>query len=257
MTIVRIENVSSSSYPIKLDGFEGPLDLLLHLVDQSEIDIHSVSITEIADQYIEYVHAMQELQLDVAGEFLVMASYLLSIKSKRLLPRPIIQDDDFPEFEDEEAIREALLMRLEHYRQFKKAAEALVAMEEQRNLLLTRPPILWQQVVASIPPFNPVHDVSIYALLSAFKQVLDRAEHGSPVGIVTRDEVSIRDRIVDVLRQLRQCGGKLFFHQLFSTRARRSEIVATFLSILELIKAKRVRCVQEQSFAEIYIESMS
>ncbi|WP_369414739.1 segregation/condensation protein A [Collibacillus ludicampi] len=240
---------------VKLQAFEGPLDLLLHLIERAEVDIHDIPIAEITAQYLSYVEAMQELQLDVASEFLVMASTLLAIKSKMLLPRPVeltLETDDQWQ-EEEEDPRIALMERLIEYKKFKQLAEELKQREEGRSHVYTRPPENLTVYLPDDDP-NPVEGISLYDLLDAFTQALARADEEEPQASVQRDEVSVKERVREIEEELRQKNGRLLFSSLLSRYRRRSEIIVTFLAVLELMKARRIRCVQDRLFSEIIIE---
>src|SRR5918994_7373372 len=164
------------AYPVRLDNFEGPLDLLLHLIKKSELDIYDIPITLITQQYIEYIDLMQELNLDVAGEFLVMASTLIHIKSRMLLPRPDPTQDDG---EVEEDPREALIRRLIEHQKFKAAAELLHDRETLRGAQFTRPDSRIQSIAGD--DYEPELEVDLFSLLSAFRAVLERARERPPM----------------------------------------------------------------------------
>ncbi len=241
------------AYRIKLDSFEGPLDLLLHLIDKAEIDIYDIPIAEVTEQYLETIHAMQELQLDIASEFLVMAATLLSIKSKMLLPKkeehvfqPLL-DMDVEEVDP----RDELVARLLEYKRFKMMAEQLREMETGRSRIFTRP-------AEDLSPYvreeeNPVKNVTIYDLIASLEKLFTRIRQKEPVTKVARDEISIKDRMKEIGELLKVGGGMVRFSQLFGSTVSRTEIVTTFLALLELMKAKRVTCVQNQLFQDILI----
>lgn len=243
----------SVSYSIKLDSFEGPLDLLLHLIDKAEVDIYDIPIAEIAEQYLQTIHTMQELQLEVASEFVVMAATLLAIKSKMLLPKkeetvfqPLF-DMDMEEVDP----RDELVQRLLEYKRFKLAAEHLREMEVGRSKVFTRPPEDLTPYVRAEEP--TISNVSIYDLVSALEKLVTRRQTKEPLTRVSRDEISIKDRMREIRQLLKSGGGMIRFSQLFQEAASRTEIVTTFLSLLELMKAKRITCVQNQLFTEILI----
>jgi segregation and condensation protein A len=240
---------------IKLQAFEGPLDLLLHLIEKAEVDIHDIPIAEITDQYLAYVEAMQELQLDVASEFLVMAATLLAIKSKMLLPRPPEIDLTFEDAweEEEEDPRTALMERLLEYKKFKQLAEELKQREEGRSHVYTRPPENLTVYLPDEDP-NPVEGISLYDLLDAFTQALARVEAEEPKATVRRDEITVKERIGEIQEELLRANGRLYFSTLLSRYRRRSEIIITFLAVLEMMKSGSVRCMQDRLFSEILIE---
>ncbi|MNI01232.1 Segregation and condensation protein A [compost metagenome] len=239
----------------KLEAFEGPLDLLLHLIDKNELDIYNIPIKEITDQYLEYVQAMHELELEVTSEFLVMAATLLSIKSKLLLPKPpIIEFDDYYEMDDELDPRAELVQKLIEYRKFKSIADMLRDKEVERSLVYTREP---EDLSPFLPVIqeNPVKGLDVTDLLIAFQRTLRKMVNRNAVAKIRRDEISVKDRMKEVVDLLRLKGGKLLFSKLFDYTYTREEIVVTFLAILELMKMKKVTCYQHQLFEDIVIHT--
>ncbi|OPA81393.1 segregation/condensation protein A [Paenibacillus selenitireducens] len=242
----------------KLEAFEGPLDLLLHLIDKAEIDIQNVSISEITDQYMEYLHSMQELELDITSEFLVMAATLLSMKSKLLLPKPpvIELDEDFYyDPEDELDPRAELILKLMEYRKYKGIAEHLREMEQERSLIFSKEP---EDLTPFMPTVleNPVKGLHTSDLIRAFQKALRKVTRRNTVARIHRDEISVKDRIRDVVSSLRQLGkgGQLLFSKLLEAEMDRHEVVVTFLAILELMKMKQIRCYQDHLFDDIVIQ---
>ncbi|MGE5703481.1 MAG: segregation/condensation protein A [Clostridia bacterium] len=241
------------AYTIKLDSFEGPLDLLLHLIDKAEVDIYDIPIAEITEQYLQLIHAMQELQLDVASEFLVMAATLLSIKSKMLLPKKEEQVfQTLLDMELEEADpRDELVARLLEYKRFKLLAEELRDKEIGRAQVYTRP-------AEDLSPYvkeeeNTIKNVTLYDLIASLEKMVSRLQQKEPMAKVSRDEISIKDRMKEVRQLLSFNGGMIRFSQLFSQASSRTEIVTTFLALLELMKSKHVTCVQNHLFQDIMI----
>ncbi|OME75764.1 segregation/condensation protein A [Paenibacillus sp. FSL A5-0031] len=236
----------------KLDSFEGPLDLLLHLIDKAEIDIHEVSISEITIQYMDYLHAMKELELEVTSEFLVMAATLLAIKSKQLLPKPPVFEEDYEDWPDDGLDpRDELIQKLVEYRKFKQIAEQLREKEFERSLVYSREPedmtpFLKEEIV------NPVEGLHLSDLINAFQKALRRASRRNVVATIHRDEISVKDRIRDIVDVLKQFE-TVRFSRLIRENMDRHEIVVTFLAILELMKMKHIRCFQHQLFDDIVI----
>lgn len=236
----------------KLDSFEGPLDLLLHLIDKAEIDIHEVSISEITIQYMDYLHAMKELELEVTSEFLVMAATLLAIKSKQLLPKPPVFEEDYEDWPDDGLDpRDELIQKLVEYRKFKQIAEQLREKEFERSLVYSREPedmtpFLKEEIV------NPVEGLHLSDLITAFQKALRRASRRNIVATIHRDEISVKDRIRDIVEVLKQFE-TVRFSRLIRENMDRHEIVVTFLAILELMKMKHIRCFQHQLFDDIVI----
>lgn len=242
----------------KLETFEGPLDLLLHLIDKSEIDIQEISISEITDQYLEYLHNMKELELEVTSEFLVMAATLLAIKSKQLLPKPpVIEfDDDFEYLmDDEEDPRDELIRKLIEYRKYKGIAEHLHEREWERSLIFSKEP---EDLTPFMPEVheNPVKGLHAADLIAVFQKALRKAVKRSAVARIHRDEISVKDRIKEVVSAMENVGkgGRILFSKLLHEEMYRHEIVVTFLAILELMKMKQIVCYQNKLFDDIVME---
>jgi Uncharacterized conserved protein len=238
----------------KLQSFEGPLDLLLHLIDKAEIDIHEVSISEITVQYMEYLDAMKELELEVTSEFLVMAATLLAIKSKQLLPKPPVFEEEYDDWQDDDGLdlRDELIQKLIEYRKFKQIAEQLREKEIARSLVYSREP-------EDMTPFmtqehvNPVEGLHVSDLIAAFQKALRKAARRNVIATVQRDEISVKDRIKDIVEVLRQYE-TVRFSRLIRDGMIKHEIVVTFLALLELMKMKHIRCYQHGLFDDIVIQ---
>lgn len=245
-------------YDIKIHSFEGPLDLLLHLINKAEVDIYDIPIAQITGQYMEYLYYMQQLQLDVASEFLVMASTLLSIKSKMLLPRKEDIELDMPDDMEYEEIdpREELVQRLLEYKKYKEVAGVLREREAERSKVYTRP-------AEDLSPYmqeeeNPVADVSLYDLVDALQKVMTRVkDDDQPMARIERDEISVKDRMGEIMDLIQVAGGTIRFTQIFAGPITRVEVVTTFLALLELMKKRRVYCDQPRLFDDIFIKKSS
>ncbi|MEW4370334.1 segregation and condensation protein A [Paenibacillus kandeliae] len=241
----------------KLATFEGPLDLLLHLIDESEIDIQNIPISEITDQYLDYLHSMKELELEVTSEFLVMAATLLSIKSKLLLPKPpVMEIDDFDYYEEDDLDPRAELVRkLEEYRKYKGIAGHLREREEERSLIFTKEPEDMTPFVARVN-YNPVEGLHTLDLVEAFQKALRRATRRERITTIQRDEISVKDRIREVADRFRSLtqGENLLFSKLLHEEMIRHEVVVTFLAILEMMKMRQISCYQSQVFDDIVME---
>lgn len=238
-------------YNFKVEAFEGPLDLLLHLINRYEIDIYNIPVAEITEQYLSYIHAMKELQLDVASEYLVMAATLLQIKSKMLLPK---YEEDVEDSSEEfmEDPRQELMERLIEYKKYKQVATQLKEKEQERAQLYTRPPIDYMMFQKEEAEKLPI-DVTLYDMLAAFQKLMRRKKIQRPVtATVTRQEIPIEKRMDDVLKQLELAGGRQSFYDLFVDDDR-DVIVVTFLAILELMKHQKIAIEQEQNFDEIFL----
>jgi len=238
---------SPDAYQVKLDAFEGPLDLLLHLIRKSELNIYDIPIAVITEQYLGYITLMQDLNLDVAGEFLVMASTLIHIKSRTLLPRPDPAQDDAGLEEDP---REALVRRLLEHQKYKAAAELLHDRETLRSAQYMRPD---ERVAdAAGDEYEPELEVDLFGLLSAFRGVLERASR-RPMVILPPSQMSIEDRIKQVLGRLSEteaCG----FEDLFGDGdGSRPFLIVTFLALLEMIRLKLIRVFQSGGVGPIRV----
>jgi segregation and condensation protein A len=230
-------------YPVHLQVFEGPLDLLLHLIKKHEVNIYDIPIALVTQQYLDYLGLMQELNLDVVGEFLVMAATLIHIKSRMLLPRPD------PAQEDEEDPREALVRRLLEHQRFKAAAELLHEREIQRSAQWLRPDDRVTDVVGEAP--EPEIEVDLFSLMAAFRQVLDRARQ-RPRVLLPPEQLPIETRIDQLLARLsttEACG----FEELFADVQTRGGMIVTFLALLEMIRLKLVRVFQQANFGPIRV----
>ena len=231
---------------IKVQAFEGPLDLLVHLIKKNQMNIYDIQISVITKQYLEYLDLMQELNLDVASEFLVMAATLIHIKSKWLLPRPETAAGDPV---DEEDPRDALVRRLLEHQKFKAAAELLHDKETLRSAQYARPDARIEEIAGD--DYEPEIEVDLFSLLSAFRQVLERARERPPVPLPA-EQISIETRIEQLLERLSEteaCG----FADLFAHDATRADMIVTFLAMLEMIRLKLIRVFQQGGAGAIRI----
>jgi segregation and condensation protein A len=233
-----------SAYPVRLRQFEGPLDLLLYLIKKHQLDIYDIPIALVTRQYLDYLEVMQELDLDVAGEFLVMAATLIHIKSRMLLPRPDPKQED-----PEEDPREALVRRLLEHQKFKAAAELLHDREIQRSAQWGRPDERVAEVVGDPP--EPEVEVDLFSLMAAFRQVIERARK-RPQIYMPAEYMSLEDRITKLLSMLSETEA-LGFEDLFADVQTKPGIVVTFLALLEMIRLKHVRVYQQGNFGPIRV----
>jgi segregation and condensation protein A len=238
-----------SPYKISLPAFEGPLDLLLHLIRENEIDIYNIPISEITRQYLEYLGDMESLDLEIAGEWLVMAATLVEIKSRMLLPRekPVKADA-----EEQIDPRRELVERLIEYERFKTAAELFREKEEQRSRIFVRGPA---ELQFDLRPVFSLENISPEDLLSALQSVLAEAE-GEPVTTIQRRKLTVRMRIRELWYRVRESAGQLTFRELFDDDRTPTDIVITFLALLELLKSGRIIARQEQAFGPIMIQQV-
>ena len=237
---------SPDAFPVKLDNFEGPLDLLLHLIKAHELNIHDIPIALITAQYLATIDLMQELNLDVAGEFLVMAATLIHIKSKMLLPRPETAAGVEGEEEDP---RDALVRRLLEHQKFKAAAGLLHEREQLRAAQWLRPDERIAEIAGD--DYEPELEVDLFSLLTAFQAVIQRAKL-RPKVLVPPEQMSVETRIDQLLARLSEteaCG----FEDLFSDAHDRAALIVTFLALLEMIRLKLVRVFQSGSFGPIRV----
>jgi segregation and condensation protein A len=237
---------SPDAYKVKLETFEGPLDLLLYLIRKSEVNIYDIPIALITEQYLGYLELMQELNLDVAGEFLVMASTLIHMKSRTLLPRPDPTQDDLAE----EDPREALVRRLLEHQKYKAAAELLHERETLRSAQFMRPDASVAEAAGD--DYEPELEVDLFSLLAAFKGVLERANR-RPRMVLPPEQITIEDRMQQLLLRLSEheaCG----FEELFEDGdGSRGFMIVTFLAVLEMIRLKLIRVFQSGSFGAIRV----
>jgi segregation and condensation protein A len=231
-------------YPVRLANFEGPLDLLLHLIKTHEVDIYDIPIALITQQYLDYIDVMQEMNLDVAGDFLVMAATLIHIKSRMLLPRPDPAQED-----PEEDPRDVLIRRLLEHQKFKAAAELLHERETIRSAQWTRPDGPIAEIAGEAP--EPELDVDLFSLISAFRAVVERAKQ-RPKVYLPSEQIPIEDRMEQLLAKLSEtdaCG----FDDLFADMQSRAGMIVTFLAILEMIRLKLVRVFQSGAMGGIRV----
>jgi segregation and condensation protein A len=243
MTDPEFESILEA-YPVRLENFEGPLDLLLHLIRKHEVSIYDIPIALITGQYLEYLELMQEMNLDVAGEFLVMAATLIHIKSRMLLPRP-----DPAQEEPEEDPREALMRRLLEHQKFKAAAELLHERETLRSAQWTRADGPIAEIAGEAP--EPEIEVDLFSLISAFRAVVERARQ-RPKVYLPGEQIPIEARIEQLLGRLSEteaCG----FEDLFADMQSRSGMIVTFLAILEMIRLKLIRVFQSGAMGGIRV----
>ena len=230
---------------VQLEIFEGPLDLLLHLIKKNEVSITDIPIAMITEQYLATLEVMQTLNLDVAGEFLVMAATLIHIKSRMLLP---LTDGDEDEEDGGADPREELVRRLLEYQRFKDAA-----VELERREVLTRDVFVRSAAPTEVIPAAGFRDVSIFELLAALKRVLDRLPK-DVVHEVMLEKITVREKMTLLLDHLRT-QGSILFEALFAGVTSRMEVIVTFLAMLELVKVRAIRIFQEEATGPIHIEA--
>ena len=228
---------------IKLKDFEGPLDLLLHLVSKYQMDIYDVPITEVIEQYLAYVATLQAMRLEVTGEYMVMASQLMLIKSRKLLPK--VAD----EVDLEDDLEQDLLSQIEEYRKFKLLGEKMSLQHDDRALYYSKPKIELVYEDAEL-----VHDKSAIDLFLAFSKLLTkkREEFSQNHTTISRDEYKIED-MMDVVRSRCRAGERLALQEIFAETKDLNEVITLFLATLELVKVQEVQVLQEENFGNIYL----
>src|SRR6266699_2393785 len=236
-----------ADYKVKFEVFEGPLDLLLYLIKKEEVDIYEVNLTQLATQFIEYIETMRLLDLEIAGEFLVMASTLLYIKSRELLP--VDQQVEVEGEEEGEDPRWELIRQLVEYKKFKDAACQLQALEARQSDVFVRVPGKLEFEREATPP-RP--DVSIFDLVNAVNVVLKRFNKREDLRDIFEDKWTVSEKIESLVRMIGE-RSTLKFSELFEGVTSRTEVVVIFLVLLELIRLKQLTAVQREPFAEIEI----
>ena len=239
----------------KLEKFEGPLDLLLHLIDKNKVDIYDIPIVEITRQYLEYVNQMEREDLNIVSDFLVMAATLLDIKSRMLLPA---KEDEEGEEEDPRA---ELVARLLEYKRYKMMAQELLDLEEDAQGILFKPPTVPKEVAKYEPPVDLdqlLDGLTLAKLQRIFEGVMKRQEDKvdpirSSFGTIKKEPVSLEERVMDVLRFARK-KRRFSFRQMLTRQGDKLEIVVTFLAVLELMKVGKLSLTQEHTFDDMEIE---
>ena len=231
-------------YNIKIPEFEGPFDLLLHLIRENKVDIYDIPISLITGQYLQYIEFMKELDLEIAGEFLVMAATLIQIKSRMMLP----PDEEAPPEELEDP-RFELVQRLLEYQAYKDAATILKEREEESLKIFGRQPSELEEEKVPEPELY-LFDVNLFDLLAAFKKLLENAP--PEMHIITRETLTVKDKmlhIADIIENL----DSIRFEELFKDSFTRVQLIVTFLALLELLRLGLARVYQEREFGNIWI----
>mgnify|MGYP001344832446 FL=1 len=232
---------TTDPYKVELDVFEGPLDLLLYLIKQDEVDIYDIPIERITNQYMQYLDVMKMLDLNIAGEFIVMAATLMMIKSRMLLPV-----EERPEMEDEEDPRWDLVRQLVEYKKFKDAANHLGDLEARQENMFARS---GEGIQLGPEPDISLEDVSIFDLISAFNEALRKAPR-EELKEIFAEKFTVAEKI-DVIVGIMRSKGRASLSRLLAGMTHRYEMVCTFLAILELIRLKQIRAKQSDHFGDI------
>lgn len=226
-------------YNVKLEAFEGPLALLMHLIEKNQVDIYNIPIAKITEQYLDYLKTMEQFNIDVASEFLVMAATLLQIKSRMLLPRPVVLETT----EEDIDPRQELVQRLIEYRKFKQISLLFSRLGHEREHFVTRFP---QEFAKQFPL---PEGLCLDDLLKAFAALWESSI--PEFAVITPEQISVKDKMNDIITLLRNNHGSLDFNKTIIRTGSRSEFIAAFLALLELIRLKRIGFYQEKQFAPI------
>lgn len=239
--------MEAAEYKVRLDIFEGPLDLLLYLIKKDEVDIHNISIERITKQYLDYIDTFKMLNIDLASEFIVMAANLMYIKSRTLLPKAEQPPEEDIEEDDP---RWELIRQLIEYKKFKDAAGFLSRKEtEQADYFALNP----ERVAPPVEEDEPLPDVNIFDLIRAFQNVLKRFEESEDLGDIVDDRYTVADKIEYLLGHV-ESGGSVQFSSLFDQATSKGEVIVTFLAVLELMKMNQFRIRQDHILGEIEVE---
>jgi len=235
--------MSTEDYNIKLEAFEGPMALLLHLIEKNRIDIYDIPVAAVAEQYLAYLRAWTEFNIEVATEFLTMASTLLLIKSRMLLPKPVkLEETDAAEEEDP---RTALVEKLIEYRRYREAGDSLQQLLRLRRQYIHRMPQVFT-LERALPQGLTIED-----LLAAFSALWETV--AEEFRTIAREEVTVQDKMTDILGLLESFQGQMEFRQALKRAGSKTEMVSTFLAILELIRLRRIRVRQAEAFGPIFL----
>lgn len=236
------------SYQVKIPVFEGPMDLLLHLIEKNEVDIYDIPISLITQQYLDYLALAEELDLELTSEFLLLACTLLSIKARMLLPKPPRLQPD----EEEVDPRQELVEKIIEYKLFKEKAERFKEMEGSQAK------VFWREIdevklLKEFPPSNPLGSVEMEDLIKAYRQVMRKLEKKNEVVSISRIEITLQDKMEYIISRLKKRPQGLSFTQILSRAASRDELIISFLAILELARRGQIRLEQKTLFAKIVI----
>jgi len=243
----RVGHVESADYKVRLDIFEGPLDLLLYLIKKDEVDIQAISIERITKQYLDYIDTFKMLNIDLASEFIVMAANLMYIKSRTLLPKSVQPPEEDMEEDDP---RWELIRQLIEYKKFKDAAGFLSRKESEQEDFYANMP---EKKAPPADEDEPLPDVNIFDLIRAFQNVLKRFEESTDLGDIVDDRFTVADKIEYLLDHI-ETGGSVKFSSLFAQATSKTEVIVTFLAVLELMKMNQFRILQDTILGEIEVQ---
>lgn len=235
----------SDKYVVTIDNFDGPLDLLLHLIKEQDIDIYDIKIEDITKQYLDYIRHMKELNLEIASEYLVMASELIEMKSKMLLPKKKEKEDD----DYEEDPRELLIERLLAYKRYKEVTSEFKDLELTRKMVFTREP---DNLNRYVKEDENSEELGVADLIDAFNNLLKRKELDRPIATkITKKELSVTEKVNKIKNILRN-KKKINFEDIFEVSTK-EEVIISFLSVLEMVKKDEILLTQEGNFKNIVI----
>ncbi|MEG0569051.1 MAG: segregation/condensation protein A [Erysipelotrichales bacterium] len=236
----------------KINDFEGPLDLLLHLIKDNKMDIFDIEITTLIEQYLNYIEEAKNIDLEIASEFLVMASSLVEMKSKLLLPKPELDEDDY-----EEDTQEQLIKRLIEYKRYKEVSSTLKEYNETRNLIYTKPLEDLSKFKSEQQALEIPEDLELFDLIRAMEKMQQRLKFKEPItAVFEHTEISVDDRASDLLNQInRQSKKKIAMDDLIDVPTK-SYMIVTFLALLDLAKRDLIKINQDQRFDTIYINGV-
>ena len=235
----------SDKYVVTIDNFDGPLDLLLHLIKEQDIDIYDIKIEDITKQYLDYIRHMKELNLEIASEYLVMASELIEMKSKMLLPKKMEKEDD----DYEEDPRELLIERLLAYKRYKEVTSEFKDLELTRKMVFTREP---DNLNRYVKEDENSEELRVADLIDAFNNLLKRKELDRPIATkITKKELSVAEK-VNKIKNILRSKKRINFEDIFEVSTK-EEVIISFLSVLEMVKKDEILLTQEGNFKNIVI----
>ncbi|MGV8980216.1 segregation/condensation protein A [Clostridium sp.] len=239
---------------IKVTNFEGPFDLLLHLIKKNEMDIYDINIYEITNQYLEYLRSMSEMDLEVTSEFIVIAATLIQIKSIRLLPKNKEENSS----EEEKDVEAELLSKLIEYRKYKVIAEKLKMLEQDAGIMFSKKPEIIEEDNKNVKEIDFLKNITMLDLYNLYNNLMQQYINKMNVNNVINknilvDEYKIEDKMEE-LKDALDLFGKVYFSKLIYGYSSKIEVIVTFLALLELIKIRSVRVIQESTFKDIYLE---
>lgn len=243
------------SIDIKITNFEGPFDLLLHLIKKNEMDIYNIRILEITNQYLQYLKEMKEMDLDITSEFVVIAATLIEIKSRFLLPKPKVENEE----DDEKDVAKELIDKLLLYKKFKAASEFFMERERNAGIMFTKKPeIIEQKEDKKCTAADLLKDLTMLDLYNIFNELMNNYLSKINPEATIEDKIKIETyKIEDKMEEIKSIisgNSRLHFTKVIASYKSKTEVIVTFLALLELIKLKDVRVIQEGNFKDIYIE---